>query len=407
MNRLLRIGFDKFVPTLAPLLIWFFLGIFVDPQLVNINSLFYPLYFLFGVIVTVFAVGANISAYRFARSDVSRNDEIATATIIGVVLVAALSVGIFANLGNFLAFMRIDSPNIRAFFLFAIVDFALYYALYFAMQKLWFAGKNKRANRITIEFNALTVAAILLAVSFAKIFALGSYFIVFFALTPIVIYSVWKFFANFTPPKKLVFRPLNWLKFDLVDVVQDVFMFAIYFFGFANSFAFGPEWVLLISFETLATDAQWDAGGAVNSVAQIDAAKQHFNYKNHRKNAMKFTFLLALATVAMFAFFIIFIHVNFWLAALLVFANILCFFPNNIYSIQGSYLQIHGREKLLAGNKIFANSLRTICSFLPTPFCTLIGMVVSIIYQYFSVGIIYRRHVSRVRDAKVRENLAP
>ena len=379
-----------------PLLLWFILGAIIDKSLVNINALFYPLFFIFAIITTVFSTGANISAHRFQKSEISRNNEIHTAALIGIFASIVLSVLILIFMPEFLDFMHDDTTIIREFMVYATLQFLLYYISFFVLQKLWFVGENKRANRYTIAFNILIFVGILAAFFAKNLFGISSvWFVILGGILPLFIFTIWLFAKNFDWPTKWIFRPWNWLKFDAVDVTQNIFFFVIYLFGLANSFVFGPEWIVLISFETLVTDAQWEAGGAVNSAAQIDAAHDEFDYAIHRRNAMIFSVILSISVIIMFAIFLPFYRANFWLAGILIAANIFCFFLNNIYSIQTSYIQVHYGAGELVANKTFANILRTVCSFLPTPFCTTIGMVVSAIYQYITIGMIYKNKTHR------------
>ena len=61
MKRLLRISFDLSLLSFIPIILWFLLGIIVDKNLINIFTLTYPLQFIWALMKSIFATGANIS----------------------------------------------------------------------------------------------------------------------------------------------------------------------------------------------------------------------------------------------------------------------------------------------------------------------------------------------------------
>ena len=60
MKRLLRISFDLSLLSFIPIILWFFLGIIVDKNLINIFTLTYPLQFIFYIFRSVFSSGADL-----------------------------------------------------------------------------------------------------------------------------------------------------------------------------------------------------------------------------------------------------------------------------------------------------------------------------------------------------------
>lgn len=61
MKRLLRIASNLAIFSFIPILSWFCLGLLVDKNLVNVFTLTYPLQFIFALLKSIFATGANIS----------------------------------------------------------------------------------------------------------------------------------------------------------------------------------------------------------------------------------------------------------------------------------------------------------------------------------------------------------
>ena len=57
-----------------------------------------------------------------------------------------------------------------------------------------------------------------------------------------------------------------------------------------------------------------------------------------------------------------------------------------VYVTKMTYLQMEYSAMKATISKQVANILRIICSFLPTPFCTSIGLIISATYQLLSTN---------------------
>ena len=64
MKRLLRIGCGTFVLSFIPIVTWLLLGLTLDANLTNVFSLTYPMQFIWGLLLAIFATGANIKAKK-------------------------------------------------------------------------------------------------------------------------------------------------------------------------------------------------------------------------------------------------------------------------------------------------------------------------------------------------------
>lgn len=64
MQRLLKISFDQILLSLTPILSWFLLSLIIDKNLINIFTITYPLQFIYILIRSPLATGANISRIR-------------------------------------------------------------------------------------------------------------------------------------------------------------------------------------------------------------------------------------------------------------------------------------------------------------------------------------------------------
>ena len=64
----------------------------------------------------------------------------------------------------------------------------------------------------------------------------------------------------------------------------------------------------------------------------------------------------------------------------------LCFYP--LYITRLMYIQLEHSAVKATLSKQIANVLRTLCSFIMSPFCTSIGLTVSVMYQLISTKYI-------------------
>lgn len=63
-----------------------------------------------------------------------------------------------------------------------------------------------------------------------------------------------------------------------------------------------------------------------------------------------------------------------------------------IYITKLTYLQLEYSAIKATVNKQIANIFRILCSFLPSPFCTSIGLAVAVIYQLISTHYMIRKN---------------
>ena len=81
--------------------------------------------------------------------------------------------------------------------------------------------------------------------------------------------------------------------------------------------------------------------------------------------------------------------------------EIITFIGYPLYSIKICYIQIECSAIKATINKQISNTIRFMLSFIPTPFCTVIGQLVSMTYQ-----LIYSNVVIRFKDKNklIRKN---
>lgn len=85
MKRLLKISFDLSLLSFIPILSWFFLGIIVDKNLINIFTLTYPIQFIYYILKSIFSTGANISKEK-DKNDNAVMSGLIIGTIVSIII---------------------------------------------------------------------------------------------------------------------------------------------------------------------------------------------------------------------------------------------------------------------------------------------------------------------------------
>lgn len=382
MNRLFRISFDIFLTSVTPILGWFLIGILVDKNLINIFSLIYPIQFVISAIHSIFGTGANISAIK----DNNKNS-ISSGFILGALLGILILGCIVLNIDKYILFMNMDIEIYKVFAIYAVIQMFLQLLLNLSLCNLYYNNDNKRANKYTLLFNIINFSLLIIMsiVTKNQIIITSVSLIVTTIFTIIMIIRTVKF-TNF----KINIR--NCIKYDSVYLFAEISMFIIYLFGFKNAFNFGEKYALAISFATLITDTQWDISYAIKTVAQIDITKKIFSYKQHIKNSRNLIYILILSTCIMGL--ILYPSYKSDLTATLIIAGVelICLYAYPIYITKLTFIQLEYSAIKATINKQVANIFRIFCSFIPSPFCTSIGLAVSVIYQFLFTHYIIKKN---------------
>ena len=183
----------------------------------------------------------------------------------------------------------------------------------------------------------------------------------------------------------------NCIKYDSVEFFTGLNFIIIYLFGFSNAFHFGENYVLAISFATLVTDMQWDICHAINTVAKVDISKKKFKYKEHLKNGLILDSMLSLSVIVATILLYKIYNVELNIALVFIGGEILNLLVYPVYIIKICYLQLEQSALKATVNKEVGNILRTAMSFAPTPYCTIIGQMLSMIYQLIFVKISWKK----------------
>lgn len=382
MKRLLRISFDSAIFSLIPILSWFMLGLLVDKNLINVFTLTYPLQFIWALMKSIFATGANIS-----KEKDKNNNAVLSGMTIGMI-VGFIVFGIFAiNVRKYIEFMNMDYEVYKEFALYSICQLYIQLVFSFVLEKLYFEDKEKLANKYCMQLNLLNFIVLILSAIILK----NKMQIVVVTLITILIYTAYVTIKQY---KRFEFKIsiINCLKYESVEICNNILFFLIFLFGLSNALQFGEKYILALNFVALITDTQWDSFESIKTVAKIDISKEKFNYKNHKMNAYKLLGILLTTVFVMLVVSLKYYDLDLKITATYLSFELINFIIYPIYSIKTSYLQLEKYEIKVTSNKLFAGILRMIMSLLRTPYCTGIGQVTSSLYQFVTVNMIFHRN---------------
>lgn len=379
MKRLLRISFDLSLLSFIPIISWFLLGIIVDKNLINIFTLTYPLQFIYYIIKSIFSTGANIS-----KEKDKNKDAVMSGLILGTIVSIIIFTVILLNVDNYISFMNMDISTYKNFTIYSILQ--LFICLEFAMMqdKLYYEEKNKLANKHSLVFNLLNFILLIGTALITK----NQVIIISTTLIPLVIYTLYIYIKNGNKFKFNI-NVLKCIKYDSVELFNNIAFFLIFLFGLSNALEYGETYATALTFIALITDTQWDTFDAIKEAATIDISKRKFNYIEHRNNAYKLLGILIGTSLMMFAFLFRFYDLDFKITMIYFSFEIVNFLIYPIYRIKTCYLQLEYSAFKITSNKIIASILRMFMSLLKTPFCTGIGQVCSSVYQFITVSIMF------------------
>lgn len=380
MKRLLRISFDLSLLSFIPILLWFLLGIIVDKNLINIFTLTYPLQFIYYIIRSVFSTGANIS-----KEKDKNEDAVMSGLVIGSIISLITFLLILINIDGYINFMNMDVNIYKTFTIYSVIEIFISLEFAFILNKLYYEGQNKLANKYSIMFNLLNLVLLVGTSLITK----NQSVIVITTLIPLFLFTLYIIIKN-SDKFKLKLNIPKCIKYDSVELFNNIGFLLIFLFGLSNAINFGEKYTLALTFVALITDTQWDTADAIVTAATIDISKNNFNYKEHKRNAYKLLGILFLASLIMFSLLYRFYDLDFKITMIYFAFEIVNFLIYPIYRIKTCYLQLEWSSFKTTGNKIFSLFLRMILSLTKTPFCTGIGQVCSSVYQFITVSIFFK-----------------
>ena len=394
MKRLLRIASNLAINSFIPILSWICLGLLIDKNLVNVFTLTYPLQFIYALLKSIFATGANISKEK---------DQDENAVLSGMtagIIVGGIIFGLVAvNVKKYIEFMNMDFSIYKEFTVYSILQLYIQLIFSYVLEKLYFEGKEQKANKYCIQLNLLNFIVLIETSIFIK----TKIIVVTLTLISITIYVL---VITIKQYRKFRFELhiIKYIKYESVEIANNILFFLIFLFGLSNTLEFGEKYTVALNFVALITDTQWDSFGAITTVAKIDISKGEFNYKNHRTNAYKLLIILLVTTFSMLLISYRFYELDLGITLIYLSFELINFFIYPIYGLKTCYLQLTNLVKQITTNKITAGIIRFFVSLLKTPYCTGIGQVTSSLYQFITVNLIFHKNFVIDKEGRVVEN---
>lgn len=393
MKRLLRIASNLAIFSFIPILSWFCLGLLVDKNLVNVFTLTYPLQFICALLKSIFATGPNISKEK------DKDENAVLSGMTAGIIVGLIIFGLFAiNAKKYVEFMNMDFEIYKEFAIYSILQLYIQLVFSFVLEKLYFDGEEKKANKYCIQLNLLNFIVLIITAIFTKnkmIIAGITLMAIFVYVLAVAIKQYKKF--------KFELHIIKYIKYESVEIANNILFFLIFLFGLSNAMEFGEKYIVALNFVALITDTQWDSFEAISTVAKIDISKNEFNYKEHRNNAYKLDVILMVTTFIMLLISYGFYKLDLGITLIYLSFELINFIIYPVYKIKTCYLQLTKFVKEITTNKITAGILRFFISLLKTPYCTGIGQVTSSFYQFLTVNIMFNKDFKIDKEGKVLE----
>lgn len=381
MKRLLRISLDTLLTSTMPIIMWILLGIILDKNITNVFTLTYPIQFIITLLLSIFGIGPNVNATKNNKKYLADSN-----IILGSIISFLITIILCVNVDNYIKFMSMDVKIYRVFCIYSFILMYLQLILQLVCQKLYYLEKNKESNKLTIIFNIINIVSIVV-LSFITKNQIVSVISTISIDILILFYILVKNIKTF----ELKFEVLKNMKYVSNDIFDRVGMFLIYFIGWKNTLEFGTIYLIAINFETLISDAQWDMSYSIVTAATIDSSKNQVNYKESLRNARKLVALLTTSTLIMGSVLYFYYKPVLWVVAIFVGVQIFDMFLSPRIWIKQQYCQINYSPKKNTFHECVKKVIRIVTSFLPTPFCTYIGQLLAMMYQFTIFNIVYRK----------------
>ena len=395
MKRLLRIAFNSAIFSFIPILSWFCLGLIVDKNLANIFTLTYPLQFIWLLLKSIFGTGSNISK-QIDQDENAVLSGMTSGTIIGFIVF-----GLFAlDLKSYIKFMNLDYEIYKEFALYSVIQLYIQLLFAFVLEKLYFEGKEKKANKYCIQLNLLNFVVLILSAIFIK----NKISIIIITLLSIFIYTLAILIKQYRK-FKLEIHIIKYIRYESVEIANNLLFFLIYLFGLSNALEYGEKYTVALNFVALITDTQWDSFDAITTVAKIDISKNKFNYIEHRNNAYRLLGILAFTTFIMLLISYRFYELNLVITFIYLSFEMANFILYPIYTLKTCYLQLGKLAKNITTNKITAGVIRFFISLIKTPYCTGIGQITSTLYQVITVNSMFYKNYEIDKKGNVIEKI--
>lgn len=296
--------------------------------------------------------------------------------------------------------MNVSIKTYHEFTIYSFIQLYIHTVFAFVLEKLYFEGREKLANKYCLTMSLLNFSVLMLSAILFKNY---------WTIITITLISIFSYVCLITLKEyrkfKFVWTIDKNIKYESLMIFKSILFLLIFLFGLSNVYSYASEYAVALNFVTLITDTQWDAYGAISTVAKVDISKKNFNYWEHIKNAYRLLIILLITVFLMMFVSLYFYELNFGLMFAYLSFELFNFIIYPVYSIRTCYLQLEYSQVVATSNNIFSNTLRFFISKLPTPFCTVTGQATSSLYQLISTSIIFNKHYKVNKEGIVEQRV--
>ncbi len=388
MKRLLQISLDTLLSSIMPIITWMFLGFIFTKEISNVFSLTYPLQFVYLLFVSLFGIGPNITEQKLKKKNV-----VSTNLLLGTIIVGLFTLLIVCHIDNYISFMNMDIYTYHDFGIYSVISIYFSFLIQIFSQKLYYENKNNSANKMNVIYHLLSFFSIIIfsIIAQREMYAIVVSLIIQFLMVCYVFVLYFRF-------SKWNVCFIDNARFTSFGLLSNLGMFLIYGIGFGNSFSYGIKYLSAINFEALTTDAQWDVLTSVDTAVRIDLAKDQFNYKESLKNAYKLLALL-IGSILLMNFILYWYYTpDLDILIILLMIQIFDMLIHPLTALRMGYLQVNMNSKKINFYYLISRIGRTLCSFIPSAFCTYIGQIFSGVYLFILSHVKCRK----VKDFQLR-----
>lgn len=158
----------------------------------------------------------------------------------GMIIGTIVSVIIFAillfNIDNYINFMNLDIDTYKVFTIYSVLQ--LFICLEFAMvlNKLYYEGKNTLANKYSLIFNLLNFILLIGTSLITK----NQIAIITTTLISLSLFTLYIYIKN-SNKFKLKLNVFKCIKYDSVELFNNIAFFLIFLFGLSNALEYGEQ----------------------------------------------------------------------------------------------------------------------------------------------------------------------
>lgn len=151
-------------------------------------------------------------------------------TIISIIIFSIILI----NIDNYINFMNMDIHTYKIFTIYSVLQ--LFISLEFAMilNKLYYEEKNILANKYSLIFNLLNFIVLIVVSLITK----NQIVIITTTLIPLALFTMYIYIKN-SDKFKLQLDIIKCIKYDSVELFNNIAFFLIFLFGLSNALEFG------------------------------------------------------------------------------------------------------------------------------------------------------------------------